>query len=158
MAISFTSVIAQADGMTATGIPVPDAVVARLGAGKNPPVTVSLRPAGSDAEWYGYRISIATRDGQYIMSFSSAHRAASGLGVGDEIDVSLDLDTTPRTMVIPEDLASALTTAGALDTFLALSYSRQRGHIEPVEAAKAIDTRQRRIEKIVAEVTATSRG
>jgi hypothetical protein len=158
MAITFTSVIVQAAGMTATGIPVPDAVVAQLGAGKNPPVTVSLRPSGSDTEWYSYRISIATRDGQYIMSFSSAHRAASGLGADDEIDVSLELDTTPRTMVIPEDLASALTAAGALDAFLALSYSRQRGHIEPVEAARAIETRQRRIEKIVAEVSAASRG
>ncbi|HEY5319974.1 MAG TPA: YdeI/OmpD-associated family protein [Galbitalea sp.] len=158
MAGSFTSVIVQAEGMSATGIPVPDAVVAGLGAGKNPPVTVSLRPAGSDAEWYSYRISIATRDGQYIMSFSSAHRAASGLGAGDEIDVMLELDTTPRTMVIPEDLASALTAAGALDAFLTLSYSRQRAHIEPVEAAKAIDTRQRRIAKIVAEVAAASRG
>jgi hypothetical protein len=158
MAISFASVIVQAEGMTATGIPVPDAVVAGLGAGKNPPVTVSLRPADSDAEWYSYRISVATHDGQYIMSFSSAHRAASGLAAGDEIDVSLELDNTPRTMVIPEDLASALTAAGALDAFLALSYSRQRGHIEPVEAAKAIDTRQRRIEKIVAEVTTASRG
>jgi len=158
MAITFSSVIVRAEGTTATGIPVPDAVVGELGAGKNPPVTVSLRAAGSDDDWYTYRISIATRGGAHIMSFSSANRGASGLDAGDEVEVGIELDTTPRTMAIPEDLTSALTAAGALDAFLALSYSRQRGYIEPVEAAKAVETRARRIEKIVSELKTAHRG
>ena len=151
MSVSFSSVILQAEGMTATGIPVPDTAVAELGAGKNPPVTVSLRAAGSDNDWYTYRISIATRNGAHIMSFSGANREASGFGAGDAVDVTVELDNSPRVMVIPEDLSSALIAAGGLDRFLALSYSHQRAHIEPVEAAKAADTRQRRIDKIVAE-------
>lgn len=158
MAISFTSVIVQAEGMTATGIPVPDAVVAELDAGKNPPVTVSLRAAGSSGDWYSCRISLATRDGRPIMSFSSAHRAASGLGAGDDVEVRLEVDNVPRTMVIPEDLSSALIAAGALDAFLGLSYSRQRGFIEPVESAKTPETRQRRIEKAVSAVASPGRG
>jgi hypothetical protein len=153
MPVTFTSTIIQAEGMSATGIPVPDAAVAELGSTKNPQVTVALKAVGSDEPPYVYRISIATRNGEYIMSFSSANRAASGFGAGDEVDVTLELDATPRTIELPEDLASALTAAGALDRFLALSYSKQRGYVEPVTAAKGIDTRQRRIEKIVNEFT-----
>jgi hypothetical protein len=151
MSVSFASVVLQAEGMTATGIPIPDEVVAQLGASKNPPVTLSLRAAGSDDDWYTYRISIATRNGSYICSFSGANRTASGFRAGDALDVLIELDNSPRVMVIPEDLSSALIRVGGLDRFLALSYSHQRAHIEPVEAAKAAETRQRRIDKVVEE-------
>lgn len=151
MAIPFTCVILQAEGMKATGIPVPESVVEQLGSAKNAPVTVLLRAAGSAGDWYTYRTSIATRNGSFIMSFSSANRDASGLGAGDEVEVTVELDTTPRTVQVPEDLTSALTAAGALDAFLALSYSRQRGYVDPIDAARSVETRQRRIEKIVQE-------
>ncbi|HEY4266621.1 MAG TPA: YdeI/OmpD-associated family protein [Galbitalea sp.] len=154
MPIEFSSILTQADGMSATGIPVPDAVVTELAAGKNPPVTVQARKAGSDADWYTYRISIATRNGEYIMSFSSANRTASGFVAGDPLEVRVSLDTAPRTIELPEDLKTALTTSGGLDRFLALSYSKQRGYVEPVEAAKGVDTRQRRVEKIAGEFSA----
>ena len=154
MAIEFVSVLVQAEGMTATGIPVPDEVVAELAAGKNPPVTVEARKADSDAAWYAYRISIATRNGGYIMSFSSANRAASGFVAGDKLEVRVALDTAPRTIELPEDLKTALIASGGLDRFLALSYSKQRGYVEPVEAAKAVDTRQRRVQKIAEEFSA----
>jgi hypothetical protein len=151
MAIEFTSVLTQAPGMNATGIPVPESVVVELGAGKNPPVTVRVRKSGSDDAWYTYRISIATRDDRPIMSFSSANRTASALVAGDELDVTVEHDTEPRTTQIPEDLTSALTAVGGLDTFLALSNSKQRGYVDPVKEAKTVETRQRRIEKIAAE-------
>lgn len=151
MPVTFTSTILQAEGMTATGVPVPDSAVAELGGAKNSQVTASLKSAGSTDAPYVYRISIATRNGAYIMSFSAANRSASGFGAGDEVDVTLELDTAPRTIELPEDLTSALTAAGALDRFLALSYSKQRAFVDPVTAAKAVDTRQRRIEKIIAE-------
>jgi hypothetical protein len=151
MAIEFSSVLAQAEGMSATGIPVPSEIVEQLAAGKNPPVTTRVRRSGSTGDWYTYRISIATRGGGAIMSFSSANRAASGLEAGDLLDVAVELDTEPRTIEIPEDLSTALTAVGGLDRFLALSYSRQRGYVEPVTDAKTAETRQRRIEKISAE-------
>jgi Bacteriocin-protection, YdeI or OmpD-Associated/Domain of unknown function (DUF1905) len=150
MVIEFSSVLKQAEGMTATGIPVPDDVVARLGSTRNPPVTVRVRKVGS-ADWYTYRMSIATRGG-YILSFSSAHRAASGLAAGDPLEVTVELDTEPRILELPEDLTSALTTAGLLDKFLALSNSKQRAFVDPIEATKAAETRQRRVEKTVSDL------
>jgi len=152
MVIEFASVLKQAEGVNATGIPVPDAVVAELGSAKNPPVTVRVRKAGSPGDWYTYRISIATRGG-YIMSFSAANRASSGLVAGDPLEVTVELDNEPRTIDIPEDLATALTKAGLYDKFLALSPSKQRGFVDPIEAAKAVDTRQHRVEKAIADLT-----
>jgi hypothetical protein len=149
MAIDFSSTLLQAEGMSATGIPVPDEVVKELGGSKNAAVVVKVRKTGAVTNWYEYRISIATRGG-YIMSFSSANRAASGLVAGDPLDVSIELDTLPRTVEIPDDLRAALEAAGVLDSFLALSYSHQRAHLEPILSAKAPETRARRIEKTLA--------
>jgi Bacteriocin-protection, YdeI or OmpD-Associated/Domain of unknown function (DUF1905) len=151
---SYRTSIVQAEGMTATGIPVPDSVVTELAAGKNPAVTTTVRKVGSTGDGYTYRISIATRNGSYIMSFSSGNRIASGLGAGDEVDVTVEVDTTPRTVTLPEDLSTALIAAGLLDTFLALSHSKQRAFVDPVEGAKAVETRQRRVEKVVTDLTA----
>jgi hypothetical protein len=151
MAIEFNSTLTQAEGMTATGIPVPGSVVAELAAGKNPPVTVRVRRSGSTGDWYTYRISIATRGGAPIMSFSAANRSASGLVAGDPLDVTVEHDTEPRTIELPEDLSSALTDAGALDAFLALSNSKQRAYVDPINDAKTPETRQRRIVKAVSE-------
>jgi hypothetical protein len=147
MAIEFTSVLLQAEGMSATGIPVPDDVVEKLGGAKNAAVSVGVRKSGSGTEWFRYPISIATRNGGYIMSFSSANRAASGLVAGDPLEITVELDALPRTVEIPDDLRVALLSAGTLDTFLALSSSHQKAHVEPILAAKAPETRARRIEK-----------
>jgi hypothetical protein len=149
MAIDFSSTLLQAEGMAATGIPVPDEVVQELGGAKNAAVVVRARKTGAGTNWYEYRASIASRGG-YIVSFSSANRAASGLAAGDPLDVSIELDSAPRTVQIPDDLRVALEAAGALDGFLALSYSHQRAHVEPILAAKAPETRARRVEKTLA--------
>jgi hypothetical protein len=90
MAIEFASVLKQAEGVNATGIPVPEAVVTGLGGAKNASVDVRVRKSGSGADWYEYRVSIGNRGG-YILSFSGAHRTASGLVAGDPLDVSVEL-------------------------------------------------------------------
>ena len=90
MAIEFASMLKQAEGVNATGIPVPDQVVIDLGGAKNASVDVRVRKTGSGADWYEYRIAIGNRGG-YILSFSGAHRTASGLVAGDPLDVSVEL-------------------------------------------------------------------
>jgi hypothetical protein len=93
MAIEFSSVLKQAEGVNATGIPVPDSVVAGLGGAKNASVDVRVRKTGAGSDWYDYRVSIGNRGG-YILSFSGAHRAASGLVAGDALDVVVELAST----------------------------------------------------------------
>ena len=65
------------------------------------------------------------------------------------VEVELTPDTEAREVNVPDDLAAALDSAGARPAFDALNNSTRRGHITNVEGAKAPETRQRRIAKIV---------
>ena len=86
-----------------------------------------------------------------MVGVSEGVRAATGVRGGVAIDVELTLDTAPRTVDVPADLAAALDAEpAARKTFDGLSYSMQRFWVEPVIGAKTDETRQRRIEKAVA--------
>ncbi|MCW2777693.1 MAG: hypothetical protein JWN17_1418 [Frankiales bacterium] len=143
MTVVFRTVL-ELHGKTATGLRVPPEVVEQLGGGKKPAVVVTL-------PGHVYRSTVAPRGGGYLLPLSAEHRAASGLSAGDEVEVTLELDTAPRTVDVPEDLAAALT--GPLrETFDALSYSRQLGHVLSVDGAKTAETRERRVAKVLAEL------
>lgn len=139
----FRATIRQA-GKTATGIPVPESVVAELGGGKKPAVVVTI---GS----YEYRSTVASMGGEFLIPLSGEHRAASGLAGGDEVEVTLTVDELPREVPVPPEIAEALAGSTALaEAYAALSYSRQRALIEPIDQAKTAETRARRIEKALA--------
>lgn len=130
-----------------TGIEVPPEVVEELGAGNRPPVTVVVNG-------YEYASTIAVMGGRYLIPFSSDKRSATGLGGGDAIDVELTVDTSPRTVELPHDLAAALDAAGLRSAFDALAPSGRKAHVVSVESAKAAETRSRRIEAIVTKLGA----
>jgi hypothetical protein len=128
-------------GKTATGIVVPSDVVEALGGGKKPPVSVTLGG-------HSYRTTIAPRGERYLIPVSAENRAGAGVAAGDEVDVDIELDTAPREVPVPRDLADALD-ADARRTFDALSYSRKQSLVLPIEQAKTPETRQRRLAKAV---------
>ena len=71
----------------------------------------------------------------------------------DEVEVTIELDTAPRTVEVPADLAAALAAQpGAAAAFDALSYTMRKEYVRQVEEAKAQETRARRIAGIVAKV------
>ena len=72
---------------------------------------------------------------------------------GDEVEVTLELDTEPRIIEVPEDLAAALKEGGVTAVFDALAPSRRKEHVRQVTSAKAAETRQRRIDKIITTLT-----
>ena len=126
-----------------TGIVVPAEIVEALGGGKRPALNVTVNG-------FAYRSSLATMGGQYMISFSSDKRVATGLNGGDKIAVTLELDTAPRVMDVLPDLQKALEKDKAAKAYFAtLSYSNQRRHIDPINDAKTPETRARRIEKSV---------
>lgn len=126
------------------GFVVPPEAVEALGAGKRPPVTVSING-------YTYRNTVALLDGRFMIGVSSEHRGPAGVVAGDEVDVDLELDTAPRVIEVPPDLAAALEgNPAARATFEKLSYSNKSWHTLQIAGAKAPETRARRIEKSVA--------
>jgi len=92
---------------------------------------------------------------RYAVLPQQAMREAAGVAAGDEIEVQIELDTAPREVVVPGDLAAALNEcASAGECFDRLSYSNQRRHVLAIEAAKTAETRQRRIAKAVQALAA----
>ena len=129
-----------------TGIHVPDEVIEKLGGGKRPLVKVTVND-------YSYRSAVATMDGNFMISFSSEHRNASGIQGGDEVEVRLALDLEPRTVEIPKDLEAALTEANTLAAFNKSAPSMKKEYLRQVESAKSQETRERRIAKIVEKLS-----
>lgn len=130
-------------GTNTTGIIIPPTVIDELDAGKRPAVVVKVND-------YTYRTTVGTMRGHSMLPFSASHRAESGLSGGDAIEVELSVDTAPRETKIPDDLAKALSAAGALEgAFRKQAPSRQRADVESVSSAKASETRARRIAAIV---------
>jgi hypothetical protein len=135
------------EGKTATGIPVPADVVEALGKGKRPPVVVTVGG-------HSYRSTVAAYGDVFMLPLAAEHREAASVEAGDTVEVEVELDTAPRTVDVPDDLAAALAAApGARRAFDASSTSERRRIVLAVEGAKKPETRTRRIDRAVEELT-----
>jgi len=142
---TFHTTILSSGGTTA-GIKIPPEVVESLGSGKKPAVKVTINGKS-------YRSTVAVMGGDYMVGVSAENRAIVGVKAGDEVDVTLDLDTEPRVYELPEDLAAALATkAGATEAFHASAPSKRKEFVRQVNDAKTPETRERRIAKIVEQL------
>jgi uncharacterized protein YdeI (YjbR/CyaY-like superfamily) len=92
--------------------------------------------------------------GKYMISFNPEHRKAAGVQGGEETYVTLELDLEPRTVELPKDLREALTKANVLNAFEKTAPSMKKEYVRQVEEAKAQETRERRIKKIVEKLGA----
>ena len=128
-------------GKTATGIPVPDEVVEKLGSGKRPPVVVTVGG-------YSYRTTVAPMSGAYFVPLAAEHREAAGVQAHQEVDVDIELDPAPRVVELPDDLATAMDDA-ARSAFDGLATSHKKEWVRWVTEAKKPETRTARIEKTV---------
>ena len=129
----------------ATAIELTDAQVDELGGGKRAAVVVGIGDRTA-------RVRLAVMDGRNVIGLSKAVRAQLGVDIGDEVDATIDLDTAEREVEVPDDLAAALTDAGARAAFDALAYSRRKEIARTVAEAKRPETRERRIAAAVADL------
>jgi hypothetical protein len=128
-------------GKTAVGFQVPNEVVESLGAGKRPPVRVTING-------YTYRNTIAVMGGVFMVGVSAENREKANVAGGDEVDVDIELDTQPRELTLPPDFSVILDREPAARRFFdSLSRGRQQALVLPVAQAKTPETRQRRIDK-----------
>ncbi len=139
----------ESHGKTATGVEVPESVVNALAAGKRPAVKITING-------FTYRNSIGAMGGRSLLSISADVRTKAGVQAGDLVEVHIELDTEAREVTVPPDLQQALDkNPAAKKQFEALSYSNKLRLVLPVEQAKAADTRSRRIDKIIVELSNT---
>jgi hypothetical protein len=128
-------------GKTAVGIQVPNEVVEALGAGKRPPVRVTING-------YTYRNTIAVMGGVFMVGVSAENRERANVAGGDDVDVDIELDSQPRELTLPPDFSAALDREPEARRFFdTLSHSRQQALVVPIDQAKTTETRQRRLDK-----------
>jgi Domain of unknown function (DUF1905)/Bacteriocin-protection, YdeI or OmpD-Associated len=138
---TFTATVVRAGN--ATGVEVPADVVDGLEAGKRPLVAITING-------HTWRSRIASVGGRFIVGISAANRAASGVALGDEIEITLERDAEPRVVVEPTDVTVALDADPvARERFDKLPYGLRRRHVTVIDDAKTADTRQRRIDRLI---------
>lgn len=139
----------ELNGKTATGIEVPADVLAALGPGKRPSVRVTING-------YSYPSTVGSMGGRSLIPVSAEVRGQAGVSAGDEIDVDVVADNTPRQVEVPADLSAALDRVpAARQAFDRLSYSGKQRYVLPIQQAKTPQTRQRRIDKAITDLSAT---
>lgn len=133
--------VVELGGKTATGLPVPEEVVAALGGGRRPAVQVTVNG-------HTYASSIGSMGGRHLVPLSAENRTAAGVAAGDEVDVDLTLDTSARAVPVPDDLAAALAAEPPASTFFeGLAPSHRKEWVRWIEEAKKPETRTARLER-----------
>lgn len=131
-------------GKTTTGIAVPAEVVDGLGGSQRPSVRVTINGG------YSYRSTVSRRGEEFLLPVNGDVRKAAGIAAGDELDIDLELDTAPREVTVPADLAAAMNgDTDATRFFDGLSYSQKSGFVSWIESAKKPETRQKRVDDAV---------
>jgi len=138
---TFTVVLEKHETMEATGITIPFDVESVFGS-KRVPVKVWINRAE-------YRGTVVRMGGKYMLGVPKVFRDAAGIKAGDNIMVTMELDSEPRTVETPADLAEALHKADLASGWEKLSYTHKKEHVNAIEDAKKPETRVRRIEKAI---------
>ena len=139
-------------GKTATGIEVPEDVVAALGSGNRPPVTVTVGG-------HSYRTTVARMVGRFLVPLSAENRTAAGVAAGDQVEIDIVLDGGAREVAVPGDLAAALAQDDAARaTFDGLSFTHRKEWVRWIEEAKKPGTRATRLARTVESLHAGKRA
>ena len=127
----------------ATAVEIPTDVVKALDSGPRPLIAVTVNG-------HTWRRRVALMRGKCLVGISAANRAASGIAEGDVVEVDLKLDTEPRVVPEPPDIARGLNDdPEARAAFDRLTYGLKRKDVAAIEEAKSSEVRQRRIAKLV---------
>jgi hypothetical protein len=122
----------------ATAVEIPAPVVKSLGAEARPPIAITING-------HAWRSRVALMRGKRLVGISAANRAAAGIA-----EVDIVLDSEPREVAEPPDLAAALNKETRIRTaFDRLPFGLRRKHVAAIEEAKSAEVRQRRIDKLV---------
>jgi Bacteriocin-protection, YdeI or OmpD-Associated/Domain of unknown function (DUF1905) len=129
--------VAQPFGPAAAFVLTDDQVDA-LGGGKRAAVRVTVADRSA-------RLRLAVMGGENVVGLSKAARADLRIEIGDEVEVRIDLDSAPRQVDVPAELAAAWADRpDVVAAFQKLSYTHQREYAEWVGSAKQQGTRDRR--------------
>jgi hypothetical protein len=133
-------------------VSVPREVAARLGLKGMPKIQAVI--AGQP-----YRGSLMPMgDGTWCLGVLKSIQEAAGVGFGDTVTVDLTLDTAPRTVEPPRDLARELARDKKMAAaWEALSFTNKKEMARSLDEAKRPETRERRFAEALKLLRATKR-
>ena len=103
-------------------------------------------PARATINGTTLRTTVTRMRGEYLFGLSRAAREQAGVEAGDIVTFTLELDSEPRTVEVPEGLATALAAdPAAAAAFEALAHTHRKEFARWVAEAKRDETRDRRI-------------
>ncbi len=108
-------------------------------------------PVKASFDGHPYRGSLVPMGGpRHILPILKEIRVALGKGSGDRVRVVIEPDTEARTVEVPPELAAALEKhPSAKKAFDELSYTHRKEHARAVAEAKAAETKERRIQRVL---------
>lgn len=143
--MKFTTTIVQSGNNT--GIEISEQMLEKLGGGKKPLVVVIINN-------YSYRSAVGKMGDKFMISLSAENRKNANVKGGDTVEIDVDLDTTPRTIAVPMELQEALDkNKSAKANFENLAPSKKKAIALSIKEAKTEETKKRRIEKAIEQLT-----
>ena len=136
----FRSVIEAARGGGAVALIPPDITLA-LGGLKQMRITGTVNGTAFRSSTMPYR-------GAFYLGVHKATREAAGVEIGDDVELTVTRDDSPRSLELAPELEAALAAHPPLrERFDGLSFSRRRELADPIAEAKKPETRAARLEK-----------
>jgi hypothetical protein len=103
-------------------------------------------PVVATVNGYTWRTTVTRMRGEFLLGLNRAVRQKAGVEAGDGVEVTLELDATPRELEVPDDLAEALADdSAARRVFDRLAYTHRKEYARWIAEAKREETRQRRV-------------
>jgi hypothetical protein len=113
-----------------------------------PPVRISING-------HSYRSTVCVYGGKYFVPVRKSNQEAAGVKAGEVVKVMIAADSDVRQVEPPPEIAAVLArNKTAKARWEKLSYTNKKEHAEAILQAKRPETRGRRLEKILAQLTA----
>jgi uncharacterized protein YdeI (YjbR/CyaY-like superfamily) len=97
-----------------------------------------------------YRSRLSVYDGTTYLGLRKDVREAARVSVGDDVQVTMELDDEPREVEVPPALAAALAgDAAARGAYERLSFTHRKEYAQWLAEAKRPETRERRVRKAI---------
>lgn len=96
-----------------------------------------------------YRGLLTPMGGKYGVFMNKTIREKVGKTYGEFVHISIEEDTEPRVVEIPEDLLEAMLAADVKPFFDSLSFTHQKEYAQWILDAKKEETRQNRLNKAI---------
>ena len=127
-------------------IEIPEEQLKKIGGNRRAPLKITVNN-------YTYQSTATGMNGKCLVVFPKKDREEAGVDSGDTVKVELELDSGYREVIIPNELKKALKFKGLSEKFENLTYSKRKEFARQVSDAKSLDTKERRIEKIINQLS-----